>query len=122
MSKASARDQALSALYAADLTGAEPNFTGLSGRARRYVEGTWVDRKLLDEAISAAATGWRVERMPAVDRNIIRLALHELRLGDTPVGVIVSEAVNLAKRFSTERSGAFVNGVLSKLIERIPAE
>jgi len=117
VSKASARDQALSVLYAADMTGSDPELTGLSGRAQRYVEGTWADRQLLDAAISAAATGWRIERMPAVDRNIIRLALHELRLGDTPVGVIVSEAVNMAKRFSTERSGAFVNGVLSRLIE-----
>lgn len=122
MSKASARDQALSALYAADITGSEPKLAGLSGRAQRYVEGTWGERKELDAAIAAAATGWRIERMPAVDRNIIRLALHELRRGDTPVGVVVSEAVNMAKRFSTERSGAFVNGVLSKLIEEIPAK
>ena len=60
--------------------------------------------------------------MPVVDRNIIRLALFELRLGKTPVGVVVSEAVNMAKRFSTERSGAFVNGVLAKLIEDPDAE
>ena len=117
MSKKSARDQALGALYAADMAGDEPTTDGLSGRAQRYVEGTWGDRKALDAAISAAATGWRLERMPAVDRNIIRLALYELRTGKTPVGVVVSEAVNLAKKFSTERSGAFVNGVLSKLIE-----
>lgn len=117
MSKASARDQALSALYAADMTGSEPDKTGLSARATRYTIGTWDKRKELDVAIAAAATGWRVERMPVVDRNIIRLALHELRKGDTPVGVVVSEAVDLAKRYSTERSGAFVNGVLSKLLE-----
>lgn len=117
MSKASARDQALSSLYAADMTGATPILDGLSGRARRYVEGTWAARTELDAAIVAVATGWRLERMPAVDRNIIRLALFELRTGQTPVGVVVSEAVNMAKRFSTERSGAFVNGVLSKLIE-----
>lgn len=117
MSKTSARDQALGALYAADMTNSGPKTIGLSGRAKRYVEGVWADRALLDAAIAAVATGWRIERMPAVDRNIIRLALHELRNGDTPVGVVVSEAVNLAKRFSTERSGAFVNGVLSKLVE-----
>lgn len=117
MSKASARDQALSALYAADMTGDPPNTTGLSGRAARYVTGTWDQLAGLDSAISATATGWRIERMPVVDRNIIRLALYELRTGDVPVGVVVSEAVNLAKRFSTERSGAFVNGVLAKLLE-----
>ena len=91
---------------------------GLSARAQRYVTGTWESLAQLDAEISQAATGWRLERMPAVDRNIIRLALHELRTGATPVGVVVSEAVNLAKRFSTERSGAFVNAVLSKLIEK----
>ncbi len=117
MSKLSARDQALSALYAADMRGSEPDTTGLSTRATKYVTGTWDDRKALDASISAVATGWRLERMPAVDRNIIRLALHELRRGDTPVGVVVSEAVNMAKRYSTERSGSFVNGVLAKLIE-----
>ncbi|MCP4304455.1 MAG: transcription antitermination factor NusB [bacterium] len=122
MSRASARDQALGALYAADMTGSEPITTGLSGRAKRFVEGTWADRQLIDSAIAAAATGWRIERMPAVDRNIIRLALHELRLGDTPVGVVISEAVNMAKRFSTERSGAFVNGVLSRLVEEAAAK
>ena len=121
MSKAPARDQALTALYAADMTDTEPVLEGLSARAGRYVIGTWTERKALDEAIAEAATGWRIERMPVVDRNIIRLALFELRRGDAPVGVVVSEAVNLAKKFSTERSGAFVNGVLSKLIEDVDA-
>jgi transcription antitermination protein NusB len=117
VSKLSARDQALRALYAADMTGSEPDVGGLSARARRYVEGTWSDREALDMAISAVATGWRLERMPVVDRNIIRLALFELRSGKTPIGVTMNEAVNLAKHFSTERSGAFVNGVLAKLAE-----
>ena len=101
------------------MTDAAPVLEGLSGRAQRYVTGTWGMRDALDQAITEAATGWRIERMPVVDRNIIRLALYELRSGDMPVGVVVSEAVNLAKRFSTERSGAFVNGVLSKLVEEV---
>lgn len=117
MSRAPAREQALNALYAADIAGVAPTPEGLSGRARRYVEGTWANVVDLDRQIEDAATGWRLGRMPAVDRNILRLALYELRIGTTPVGVVVSEAVNLAKRFSTERSGAFVNAVLSKLIE-----
>lgn len=116
MSKLSARDQALRALYAADITGCDPDLSGLSARARRYVEGTWQDREEIDRAIAAVATGWRLERMPAIDRNIIRLALHELRSGQTPVGVTMNEAVNQAKNFSTERSGAFVNGVLARLV------
>ncbi len=117
MSRTPARDQALGALYAADLTGTAPDISRLSGRAGRYASGVWENRAQLDAEIAAAATGWRIERMPVVDRNIIRLAVYELRNGDTPVGVVVSEAVNLAKRFSTERSGAFVNGVVAKLIE-----
>ena len=116
MSRTQPRDQALGALYAADMSGHEPETAGLSGRARRYVEGTWSQLAQLDKEIAEVATGWRLERMPAVDRNVLRLALYEMRTGDVPVGVVVSEAVNLAKRFSTERSGAFVNGVLSKLI------
>lgn len=122
MSKRSAREQALSALYAADVTAGQPDLTGLSGRASRYVTGTWERREQLDQAITAAATGWRVERMPAVDRNIIRLSLYELLSEDTPMAVVVSEAVNLAKQFSTERSGAFVNGVLAKLLPTAAAK
>ena len=117
MSKTSARDRALAVLYTADLTGTEPQLVGLPQRVMRYVEGVWMTLEDLDEEISAVATGWRIERMPVIDRNIIRLGLYELRRGETPVGVVVSEAVNLAKRFSTERSGAFVNGVLAKLLE-----
>jgi transcription antitermination protein NusB len=61
------------------------------------------------------AAGWRVDRMPAVDRTILRLALYELRHTSTPLAVVIDEAVELAKRYSTERSGSFVNGVLGKL-------
>jgi N utilization substance protein B len=117
VTKTSARDRALAVLYTADLTGTIPDLTELPRRVAGYVQGVWSSRDALDEEISAVATGWRIERMPVLDRNIIRLALYELRHVDVPVGVVVSEAVNLAKRFSTERSGAFVNGVLAKLIE-----
>lgn len=124
MTRKPARDQALRALYAADISGCDPDTSGLSARAKRYVEGTWSQIKELDAEISAVASGWRLERMPAVDRNIIRLALFELRSGNTPVGVALSEAVKLAKTFSTERSGAFVNGVLARLVDgdRVAAE
>ncbi|GIU93439.1 MAG: hypothetical protein KatS3mg011_2345 [Acidimicrobiia bacterium] len=73
----------------------------------------------LDEAIDQASEHWRLERMPVVDRAILRLGLFELRYRpDTPTAVIIAEAVDLAKRFSTERSGAFVNGVLAALARR----
>ncbi len=70
----------------------------------------------LDAAIDEVSTRWRVARMPPVDRAILRLGLYELRFEpNTPMAVVVSEAVRLAKVYSTERSGAFVNGILSKL-------
>jgi N utilization substance protein B len=75
----------------------------------------WQHLAALDAEIGAVSSGWRIERMPAVDRAILRLALYELRHTDTPLGVVIDEAVELAKRYSTERSGAFVNGVLAKL-------
>lgn len=114
MSRAEAREQALRALYAADQGEGAPE--QLSARARRLVDGVVAQRSELDEALERTSDNWRVERMPVVDRNILRLALYELRNDpDTPAGVIISEAVRYAKRYSTERSGAFVNGVLGRL-------
>ena len=110
-----ARVDALGALYSADATGDEPLLVGLSSRARKMTRETWDARDALDIELAGAATGWRVERMPAVDRAILRLALYELRHTDTPVAVVISEAVELAKEYSTQRSGAFVNGVLAVL-------
>lgn len=112
-----ARVDALGALYSADATGEEPLIVGLSSRARKLVKGTWEAREQLDIELAGAATGWRVERMPAVDRAILRMALYELRHTATPVAVVISEAVELAKEYSTQRSGGFVNGVLAKLAD-----
>ena len=109
------RVEALGAIYAADATGNPPITVGLSSRARRLAEGTWEHLAALDAELGDVAAGWRVERMPAVDRAVLRLALYELRHSDTPVGVVISEAVELAKEYSTARSGAFVNGVLASL-------
>ncbi len=116
MAKSEARDEALAALYATEQRGAATALTeGLTSRPRRLVAGVWEHRESLDVAIDATSEGWRVERMPVVDRNILRIALFELRTTDTPVGVIVSEAVRMAKEYSTEKSGPFINGVLANL-------
>ncbi len=118
MSRVEPRLAALEALYAAEAVESDdPDFTGLSRRARDLAIGVWQARDQLDAELAVAAVGWRVERMPAVDRNLLRLALYELRHTDMPVGVVISEAVKLAKLHSTERSGAFVNGVLGRLAE-----
>lgn len=114
MKQAEAREQALDALYAADARGLdEVDVTAISARAADLAQGTWSNKDAIDEAITLASTSWRIERMPAVDRNILRLGVFELRYSDLPIGVVISEAVELAKKFSTAKSGAFVNGVLS---------
>ncbi len=117
MSKVEAREEALQALYAADSLEADAVTDDLSARAVRLIDGVLSHADEIDVAIAAVAKGWRIERMPAVDRNILRLATYELLYTDAPVGVVVSEAVDLAKRYSTARSGPFVNGVLGKLSE-----
>ena len=117
MSKVEAREEALQTLYAADSLDSNAVTDDLSARAIRLVEGVISNVVDIDAAIAAVAKGWRIERMPPVDRNILRLAAYELLYTDAPTGVVVSEAVDLAKRFSTARSGPFVNGVLGKLSE-----
>ena len=81
------------------------------------VEGVVQHQDQLDEAIAAYAKGWTLARMPTIDRTVLRIAGFEL-LGrpDVPVAVVLNEAVELAKRFSTDDSGRFVNGVLSSLV------
>jgi len=70
----------------------------------------------VDEAIRKASTNWRLERMARVDRNVLRLGAWELlRKTDVPRAVILDEAVELAKRYGSEESGAFVNGVLDRI-------
>jgi N utilization substance protein B len=71
----------------------------------------------LDAAIAARSKGWTLERMPVLDLNVLRLGAFELaHRPDVPVAVVIDEAVELAKRFSTDDSGRFVNGVLSALV------
>ena len=116
---AEAREAALGALYEANQRGSDPEVEGLGARAARMVEGVWADRESLDAAIGDVSHRWRPERMPPVDLTVLRIALWELReTPDTPVAVVISEAVRLAKEFSTESSGRFVNGVLAELAER----
>jgi transcription antitermination protein NusB len=80
--------------------------------ANRLFEGTAKDVVLLDEMIVKHAENWRFERLAAIDRAILRLAIYELRSSDTPPKVVLNEAIELAKKFSSEDSGAFVNGIL----------
>ena len=86
---------------------------------RALVEGVQEHHADIDQLITSYADRWAIERMPMVDRNLLRIALFELFWGDdVPVAVAINEAVELAKGFSTEDSGRFVNGLLGRIVER----
>lgn len=111
------RELALEALYQADVGGetADPAH-GLSGKARRFVAGVHEHQAAIDARLEDVSDNWPVHRMPAVDRAVLRIAAYELLYEpDTPRAVVISEAVELAKKYSTQRSGGFINGVLAAL-------
>ncbi len=137
------REVALQVLYAIDLSGdadaeeaplGDPkaqifdriseNFvvpTPVVAFARELVAGVVERIDELDGILGVHARNWRVSRMAAVDRNVLRLAVYELRDTDTPVAVVIDEAVDLARRFGSEPSPAFVNGVLDAVAREIRA-
>lgn len=124
MSHQEARERAIGLLYAADAGDlSQIESSEHEGRGFRLARDTWAHVDEIDDALNAVSTDWRVGRMPAVDRAILRLAVYELRYTETPVGVILSEAVDLAKEYSTADSGRFVNGVLAAIAakERTPS-
>lgn len=86
---------------------------------RQYLEHT----EVIDKTISEQAEGWRIERMPVVDRNILRLALTEMwYLPEVPIGATIDEAVELAKEYATAESGKFINGILGAVSRQQVAE
>jgi N utilization substance protein B len=128
--RTTAREAALQMLFAVDASGTEVEraitefWRELPGDAedRAYadeaVRGVRATLENIDERIAKASTNWRVERMTRVDRNVIRLGVWELsERKDVPRAVVLDEAVEIAKRFGTEESGAFVNGVLDRIAD-----
>jgi len=122
------RELALQLLYQNDLAGTGPE--EMFRRTEEYAEakpevqeyaarlllGTLARRDELDAKLSERSEHWRLGRMPAVDRNLLRLALYELLYEEeTPDAVVIDEAVEIAKKFSTPSSGPFVNGVLDAI-------
>lgn len=88
--------------------------------ADELVRGVLRDLERIDEVISQASENWRLERMARVDRNVMRIATFELiHLSDVPRSVVLDEAVTLAKKFGSEDSGKFVNGVLSRVANEL---
>ena len=87
---------------------------------RELVSGVCAHRAEIDELLAALSRNWRLERMAVVERNVIRIALFELKHVETvPINVVINEAVELAKRFGTAESSAFVNGVLDRIASSI---
>lgn len=88
--------------------------------SKELVLGVWENKQDLDRLIRKASKNWRIERMSRVDRNILRVAVFEvLYMGDIPPKVSIDEAVELGKKYGTEDSGAFVNGVLDHIYNQL---
>ena len=120
--RSDARERAMHILYEADtkgLTGAEvlaKQVLSIEELTIEIVTGVSSHLDELDGHIVESANGWTLARMPVIDRNILRMAVFELSYSrDVPVAVVINEAVELAKTFSTDDSGRFVNGVLSAI-------
>ncbi|MAF64218.1 MAG: transcription antitermination factor NusB [Planctomycetes bacterium] len=85
--------------------------------ARRLVLGVNEHSALIDDRIQAVAQNWNISRMAVLDRNILRLGVHELlHCSDIPPKVAINEAIEMGKRFSTQNSGAFINGILDRIM------
>ena len=105
-------DESIDAFYGTLYTEESPVQPARDEFLERLVRGTVEKAAEIDALISGHAAHWRLERMPAVDRNILRLAIYEMRHTETPAPVVIDEALELARRFSSEESVLFVNGVL----------
>jgi N utilization substance protein B len=128
-SRTRARECALQALYQLDLSGGDArdavrgvllHFEEADEATERFadelVRGVQSERPQIDAIIQTSSTHWKLDRMARVDRNILRLAVYEiLRRADVPVRVTLNEAVELGKKFGSEESSAFVNGVLDRI-------
>jgi len=131
-SRRAARELALNVLYQIDVAHIPPQEaldtaienTELDGAtadfARTLVNGTIENMAKIDEILKRLSVGWELSRQPAVDRNILRMAIFEICYLDyIPASVSINEAVDLAKKYSTAESGRFVNGVLGALVREI---
>jgi transcription antitermination protein NusB len=118
-SRRSARRTALFLLYQWDVTG-EPLASLYEGEvdewARATADAVAADAPELDERISEAAEGWTADRLGAVERNVLRIALRELDGDDVPDEVAIDEAVRLAKRYASDDAAKLVNGILGRIV------
>jgi N utilization substance protein B len=121
-------------LFQIDLTGTRPEEVfeefwnnreageGMRSFAERLVWGVYGQRREMDRLITGSAQHWRLERMAVVDRNVLRMAVFEMITeAQTPPAVIIDEAIEVAKRFGSEESGGFINGILDAIRRRVEA-
>ena len=120
--RSKARKAALDLLFAADLRGREASSSDLELMEREHreytdvlVAGVGAHIERIDTLIHTYAEGWDKDRLPAVDRNILRIAIFEMLWGDIDQAVALSEAVTLSERLSTKDSAKFVNGILARI-------
>jgi len=131
MSRRKGRETALQMLFQRDLSGMKDEESRrifwqcnkVSAEAKKFADDLYrnVIRNIgdLDRLISGHSTNWKIERMSAVDRNTLRMALAEYLYVGSPRAVVTDEAVQIAKRFGSEKSGAFVNGILDAVLQEL---
>ena len=105
------------ALHAVAHPGAPEVNDDVRRAALQMAEGAWGQREASDQWVERLAPQWPPRRQPPVDRNILRLGVWEMTNTDTPPKVVIDEAIELAKQFSTEQSPAFINGVLDAVLK-----
>jgi N utilization substance protein B len=131
--RSKARKRAVDLMYEADLRGADPVSTlaerialadpPINDYTIELVEGVTEHRDAIDQLLSDYSEGWTLDRMPGVDRAVLRIGLYELLWSpDIPDAVAIDEAVELAKALSTDESPKFVNGILGRVLrDQLPA-
>ena len=120
ISRREARKSALTLLYQWDVTERPPGelYEGeIDAYAQEVTDAVVRDAATLDARITSAAeeSGWTADRLGAVERNILRIAIHELDVGEIPPRAVIDEAVTLAKQYSTREAGRLVNGILDRI-------
>ena len=128
------RELALQALYQYDARGETdieeiersvleaPQSDAAKRRALEIARGAWAMHERADELATQLSPEWPTHRQPVVDRSILRLGYYEIASGAAPAAVVINEAIELAKAYGSERSPAFINGVLDKMARQAPSQ
>ncbi|OEH85662.1 transcription antitermination factor NusB [Desulfuribacillus stibiiarsenatis] len=131
MIRRQAREKALQILFQIDINQGEPQdiirerfeLDEVDANHREFiaqiVTGTYENLNTIDEKIKSILKGWDLDRIGKVERSVLRLAIYELMYSDLAQSIIINEAVELAKVFSTNKSAGFINGILAKMVDKV---